>query len=175
MTRTPSRSSLILDTCVLIDFFKVDRTVLRLAGDAVGPLYVASTLIEEMGEIERESEITDLGMEIIVPETEDAYRAAEMVGRTSFYDNLCCLVARRNGWTCVTNDKNLRKRCTRENVPLLWGLELLTMIYRAEELTAEEAEAIARGIQRANPKHITEGILERFRRNLDEGGRDRSS
>ena len=63
---------------------------------------------------------------------------------------------------CVTNDKNLRKLCSQEDIPLLWGLELLAELHKAGGISGKEAEMIAQAIRESNPKHITAKIVLRF-------------
>jgi len=128
----------------------------------VGPLYVTSPVVDEVNEIDDENELVALGLIIIEPEIEDAYAAGSRSGPLSFEDWLCLLTAKRHGFTCVTNDKNLRKQCRQESVSLLWGLELLAELHKVGGIPATEAEAIAQAIRRSNPKHITEKIVSRF-------------
>lgn len=164
MTKRPgARKPMIMDACVLIDFLKADRSILELVVEHVGPLHVASPVIDEVHEIETESELLQLGLVIFEPEIEDAYAAASQSGPTSFQDRLCLFAAKRSGFTCVTNDKNLRKLCAKEKVPLLWGLELLAELHRSGGIAAKDALDIARKIHEANPKHITLKILTQFK------------
>lgn len=166
---------MIMDACVLIDFIKADRVVLELIVKHVGQLYVTASIVGEIHEIDDGSELIGLGINIIEPEIEDAYDAAGRSGPLSFSDWLCLLTAKRHGCTCVTNDKNLRKYCTRENIPLLWGLELITKLHHAGGITARDGEIIARRIGQLNPKHITENIISDFvtrLRQQEKSGRD---
>jgi len=160
--RPPSRKLMIMDACVLIDFIKVERSVLELVVKHVGPLHVASPVVDEVKEIDDENELVALGLIIVEPEIEDAYTAGIQSGPLSFQDWLCLLTARRHGFTCVTNDRNLRKLCRQEGVPLLWGLELLIELHKAGGITGKEAEALAKTIRQSNPKHITEKIVSDF-------------
>jgi rRNA-processing protein FCF1 len=153
---------MLMDACVLIDFIKTEPSVLELVVNHVGPVYVSSTVVEEVNEIDDENELAALGLIIIEPEIEDAYAAGSRTGPLSFEDWLCLFTARRHGFTCVTNDKNLRKHCRQEGVSLLWGLELLAEVHKIGKIPATEARAIAKAIQRSNPKHITEEIISRF-------------
>jgi len=160
--RSTSRKLMIMDACVLIDFIKAERAVLELVVKNVGPLYVTSPVVEEVKEIDDEDELAALGLIIVEPEIEDAYTAGIQSGPLSFEDWLCLLTARRHGFTCVTNDKNLRKLCKQERVPLLWGLELLIELHKVGGITGKEAEALAKAIRQSNPKHITEKIVSDF-------------
>jgi rRNA-processing protein FCF1 len=154
---------MIMDACVLIDFIKAERSVLELVVKHVGPLHVTSPVVDEVNEIKDENELVELGLVIVEPEIEDAFAAASQSGPTSFQDRLCLLTAKRHGFACVTNDKNLRKLCKQEGVSLLWGLELLAELHRAGGLPGKEAEMIAQSIRESNPKHITAKIVSRFK------------
>lgn len=160
--RSPPPKLMIMDACVLIDFIKTERAVLELVVNHVGPLYVTTPVVDEVNEIDDESELVSLGLTVIEPEIEDAYAAGSRSGPLSFEDWLCLLTAKRHGFTCVTNDKNLRKICRQESVSLLWGLELLAELHKVGGIPATEAEATAQAIRLSNPKHINEKILSRF-------------
>lgn len=160
--RSPPPKLMIMDACVLIDFIKTERTVLELVVKHIGPLYVTSPVVDEVNEIDDENELVALGLIIVEPEIEDAYTAGGRSGPLSFQDWLCLLTAKRHGFTCVTNDKNLRKLCRQEDVSLLWGLELLAALHKAGGIPATEAEKIAQAIRLSNPKHITKKIVLRF-------------
>lgn len=153
---------MIMDACVLIDFVKADRLVLRLFVKHLGAVHVISPILDEVREIRHEEEITELGLVVVEPELEDAFAAAGARGPTSFQDRLCLLTAKRFGFTCVTNDTNLRKLCEKESVPILWGLQLLIQLCWAGGISAQGAMGIANEIHRANPKHITKKILQQF-------------
>lgn len=163
MTRRQVPSKLmIMDACVLIDFIKAERAVLELLAKHVGPLHVISPVVDEVKEIGDENEWVELGLVIVEPQMEDAYTAGGRSGPLSFEDWLCLLTAKRHGFTCVTNDQNLRKLCKQQGVSVLWGLELLAELHKVGGITGKEAEAIAKAIRRTNPKHITQKIISSF-------------
>lgn len=174
--RSPPPKPMIMDACVLIDFIKTARAVLELVVKHVGPLYVTSPVVDEVNEIDDENDLIALGLIIIEPEIEDAYTAGGRSGPLSFEDWLCLLTAKRHGFTCVTNDKNLRKLSRQEGVSLLWGLELLAELHKVGGIPATEAETIAQAIQRSNPRHISKKIVSRFTETIrrQEGRRSRS-
>jgi len=153
---------MIMDACVLIDFIKAERTILELVVKHIGPLHIPSPVVEEINEIDDESELVELGLIILEPEIEDAFAAATPSGPISFQDRLCLLAAKRHGFTCVTNDKNLRNLCRQEDVPLFWGLELIAKLHKVGGITSKEAEIIAKAIRKSNPKHITDKIVSLF-------------
>ena len=158
---------MIMDADVLIDFIKVDRTVLQLIVRHVGPVHVVRPVADEVKEIEDGSELLDLGMEIIDPELEDSFKAAENSrGPTSFNDKLCMLTAMRHGFVCVSNDKSLRRLCNSENVPVLWSLQLLGILHGTGCISTDDVLEIANGIHQVNPRHITSLIVERFKKEI---------
>ena len=129
----------------------------------VGLLHVVGPVVDEVNEIDDEDELGELGLVIIEPEIEDAFAAVSQPGPTSFQDRLSLLVAKRHNFTCVTNDKNLRKLCEQEGVPILWGLQLLAELHMAGGISGKEAEKLAQAIRASNPKHITAQIISRFK------------
>ncbi len=152
---------LILDACVLIDFLQSDSSILKVLAEHMGPVHVTSTIIEEINDIDDESEFIELGLVVVEPEIEDAF-SASTDGPLSIQDQLCLLTAKRSGFTCVTNDKTLRKSCEQEGVQIMWGLELIAELHRAGGITKKYAEGLARAIAEANPMHITDEIISRF-------------
>ena len=96
------------------------------------------------------------------PPLKTATEAAVRRAGLSFHDHLCLLLARDNGWTCVTNDGRLRRECAAEKVPVLWGLETVALLVDAGVLTAKAAEEIGRAIQRANLRFITDQVIKNF-------------
>ena len=124
---------------------------------------MASPVVGEVNEIDDEDELAELGLIIIEPELEDAFAAVGQPGPTSFQDRLCLLVAKRYNFTCVTNDKNLRKLCRQEGVPILWGLQLLAELHKAGGISGKEVEKLAQAIRNSNPKHITARIISSFK------------
>jgi predicted nucleic acid-binding protein len=142
---------MIMDACVLIDFIKAERAVLELVVKYIGPLHVTSPVVNEVNEIDDENELVALGLIIIEPEIEDAYAAGGRSGPLSFEDWLCLLTAKRHGFTCVTNDKNLRTLCKQEGVSLLWGLELVAELHKVGGITGKEAEVFVQTIRRSIP------------------------
>ncbi len=153
---------LILDACVLIDFVKADRSVVALITKHVGTIYVISPVVSEVQDIDGENELLKLGIIILEPEIEDAFKASVGTGATSFQDRLCMLTAKRNGFTCVTNDTNLRKLCESENVPYLWGLQLILELHKLKGISMSDALHIVNKIHITNPQHITKKIILRF-------------
>ena len=151
-----------MDANVLIDLCEADRTVIRLISDHVGQIHVPLPVLrEEVDQID-EADYGELGIIAVAPPLQTATDAAARRAGLSFHDHLCLLLARANGWTCVTNDGRLRRECAAEKIPVLWGLETVALLVDDGVLTAKAAEEIGRAIQRANPRFITDEVIDGF-------------
>ena len=162
---TPRRL-LIIDANVLIDFALVDVSILALVAKRLGEVQVPLPLLEEV-ELD-ESLCEQLGLKIVDPSLEQISQAASARGKLSFEDHLCLLLAKASGLTCVTNDRALRKACVDEEVPTLWGLELMIGLVEGDHLTVEAAASVAHAISGINPLHITAEILAKFEERIRE-------
>lgn len=149
---------LILDANILIDFFKCDRTIIKLICTYVGQIYLATPILNEVKEIS-ESDCIELGIILVEPELEQVMVAVERRGPLSFQDHLCLTLAKGHGWTCVTNDKPLRRECEFESIPLIWGIELICILVESGGLPSLHAKDIILRIQQNNPKYITDDIV----------------
>jgi rRNA-processing protein FCF1 len=154
------RHFLMLDANILIDFYKCDRTIVKLICTYVGQIYLATPVLNEINQID-EGDCLELGIKLVEPELEQVMLAADKKGPLSFQDNLCLILAKENGWTCVTNDKPLRQKCEIEGVPLIWGIELICILVESGGLPVEHARDIILKIQKINPKYITDNIVEK--------------
>jgi len=165
---TTKRRFLILDANILIDFFKSDKTILKLINTYVGQIYLATPVLNEVKEI-GESDCIEHGITLVEPELEQVIIAAEMGGPLSFQDHLCLILAKDHNWTCVTNDKPLRIECELAGVPLIWGIELICILVESGGLPSLHAKDIILGIQQNNPKYITDGIVNNAFQRMDKG------
>ena len=160
-----SRELLLIDADVLIDYAVAEVGILSLVTRHVGAVHVVESVLSEAPRL-RPSDCDRLGIQIVQPSLDQLLQAGESRGRLSFNDRLSLVVARDAGWTCVSNDRALRKACGEQHVPVWWGLELMLALVRIRELEAKSALAVAQAIQLSNPRHITAEILERFAREV---------
>ena len=151
---------LILDACVLIDFWDTDPSVITLVVRQIGPTHIAENLLAEVRQVDRSAAV-EAGLTIIEPSLEMMTAAARRRTGLSFQDHLCLLLAREHGWTCVSNDGRLRRACAEDGVPALWGLELLAQVVEAGGIPAEAAIEVAKGMATLNP-YLTEAVVARF-------------
>jgi len=148
-----------MDANILIDFCECDKTIVKLICHNIGQIYLATPVLDEINEI-NEDDCREMGIILVEPELELAMLAAGEKGPLSFQDNLCLLMAKQNGWTCVTNDKPLRRKCESEGVPLFWGIELICILVESGGFPADQAKEIILEIQKLNPKYIIDSIVE---------------
>ncbi|HHU87295.1 MAG TPA: PIN domain-containing protein [Peptococcaceae bacterium] len=149
---------LILDANTLIDYLECDRTIIKLICRYVGQIYLATPVLNEINEIDEDGCI-EIGIKLLGPELEQVMSAAARKGPLSFQDNLCLILAKEHGLTCVTNDKALRRACELQGVPLIWGIELICILVESGGLPVKHAQNIILTIQRNNPKYITDSIV----------------
>ncbi|PKM80025.1 MAG: hypothetical protein CVU89_15670 [Firmicutes bacterium HGW-Firmicutes-14] len=151
---------LILDANILIDFFKCERTVIKLINKHVGQVFLATPIFDEVKQI-KERDCIRLGIKLIEPDLDQLAQASGNIGSLSFQDNLCLILAKEHAMTCVTNDKPLRRQCASKKVPTIWGIELICMLVESGGLSAEDGKTITQTIQANNPKYITQAIVQK--------------
>lgn len=156
---------LIVDACVLIDLLEVDPAVIAAIVVAIGPINVASVVLDEVDGLTRER-AGELGLSVVDPAIELMIGAAERRGRLSFADRVCLLVAVQNGWTSVTNDGALRRACADEGVAVLWGLEAIAISVERGHLNVSLAFEASEAIARKNP-FVTAAVVAAFRERLE--------
>jgi len=156
---------LLVDANVLVDYQAADLAILSLVSRHVGTVHIVSTVLAEVDGLD-ESECERLGFRVVEPTLAQATEAASPNGRLSFQDRTCLVVCRDNGWTCVSNDKALRRSCDAVGVVVRWGLELMLELVQGGHLPAEDADDAAERIHRANPVFLNATILAAFREKL---------
>jgi len=163
------RQFLILDANTLIDFCKCDKTIIKLICTHVGQIHLATPVLSEIKEI-NEGECIELGIKLVEPELGQVMLAVDKKGSLSFQDNICLILAKEHGWTCVTNDKPLRRMCKKEGIPLIWGIQLICILVESGGLPVKHARNIIIEIQENNPKYITDIIVQKAFKRLGIGG-----
>lgn len=140
---------LIVDACVLIDLCKADRSVIALISRDLGSVHVATPVLAEVDQLDQ-SQALSLGIKLVEPTLDQAAEAAAHRGGLSFSDRLCLLLAKANDWTCVSNDRRLRRACADEGVAVMWGLELIAVLVEVGALPPESAREIGVAIADTN-------------------------
>ena len=98
----------IADANVLIDYIKTYPTVLGLVAKHVGPVYVATDILMEVEQLDS-AQCQAIGLRTIEGNLSQLAEASQRGGPLSFEDKLCLVLARDNGWTCLSNDRPLRE------------------------------------------------------------------
>lgn len=166
MERKIGKTEYIIDSSVLIDYCKNDISSLSLFSKEVGTIHIPTPIIHE--------EVSQLSitrakkhhLKLIEPEIEQALEASSIEKKTSFYDNLCFILSRDNKFTCITNDKPLKRLCSDNNVPSIWGLEMLAILTQEGKISKKKAVSTAIKIQKSNP-FITHKIVEQFKNKIE--------
>ena len=166
MTEFSIQKRLLLDANILIDYAKADINLLDHFCKCIGELNVVSTVLDEVHEISDRRELTKFGVQILEPEPSDLTQIGMQRGKLSFQDRLCLVVAKREGFIFVTNDKELRNECEATGIDVMWGLELLLELFRVEGITELAAQEIAEKIRKCNPLHINKMVINGFKMKL---------
>lgn len=156
---------LIIDANVLIDYANTDPSILSLCVRHLGALHIPTVILDEVQQL-TDSDCQRLGLTVIEEPVEVLLAAAAARGAVSFEDHVCLLLAKQNDWTCLTNDKALRRACQIEGVAVMRGLRLMAELVALEKLDPQSAMEVALAIQRSNPRHITPRVIEELRRQI---------
>ncbi len=159
------RGFLVIDANVLVDYQAADLAILELVNRHVGTVHILTTMLEEVEGLD-ESDCERLGFRVVEPTFVQVVEAASQTGRLSFQDRTCLVVCRDRGWTCVSNDRALRRACEADGIGVIWGLELMLELVRHGDLLANDASEAAERIHLANPVYVNSAILAAFRAKL---------
>jgi hypothetical protein len=157
-------TGLLFNAEVLIDYVDADESVVVTIGQQIAPIHIPTPVLDEVDQVDEER-AASLGLHLVEPTLAQVAEALPGPPTTSFQDRLCLVVARDGGWTCVTNDKQLRKACEAAGVSLAWGLEPLAWLVAESALKPARALAVAEAIRAAN-RFITRDIIRRFRKQI---------
>ena len=153
-----SRPWLILDANILVDYAHCNDSIIALISTHVGTIHVATPVLGEVKEL-AEADCVRLGITLVEPDVNQLLAAAQGRGRLSMQDHLCLLLAKERGWTCVTNDRPLRRECEAQGVPLVWGIELICKLVEVGGLPSNNAKDAICCIHRNNPRYITQDVV----------------
>ncbi|MGG3561972.1 hypothetical protein ABES03_10240 [Neobacillus rhizosphaerae] len=141
---------LILDVNMLYDLYKSDKALIPLISSSVGQIHLASSGLEQIKFINK-SDCYSLGIHIIEPNVKHLFDAMTRRGTLSFQDHLCLILAKENGWTCVTNCNPLRRECEIENIPFIWRNDIIRKIALSGAITAVTEKKLLNQLARFNP------------------------
>lgn len=158
----PTTAWFIADANVLIDYAQTSPDILGLVAMHIGPVYVAAAVLDEVEQLD-EAQCQAIGLTLVEGSLAQMTEAAQRGGPLSFEDKLCLVLARDNGWACLSNDGPLREACKAQGVSVVWGLEIMLWLVQARHLDADRAIEVAEAIHLSNPLYITRKIITTFR------------
>jgi len=157
--------TLLFDADALIDYIDSNKNIISVATKTLYEIYVPLTIIKEEIRQLSEDEAKNIGIKLFEPTFNQLIEAIKERRGFSFQDRLCLIIAKENNWTCITNDKNLRNKCSGEGVEIMWGLQLMLELYAEKYICKEEAIDTVWKIHKSNSR-ITKDIVEDFIRKL---------
>ena len=157
--------TLLFDADALIDYVNSNKNIILVATKTLYDIYVPLTVMKEEIRQLSEDEANSLGIRIFEPTFNQINKANKEIKGLSFEDKICFIIAKENNWTCITNDKNLRNKCYKEGIEIMWGLQLMLELYAEKYICKEEAIDTVWKIHKSNSR-ITKDIVEDFIRKL---------
>lgn len=155
----------IVDSCVLIDYFKVDISILGQFAKRFGQTFAThDAVIEEVDGLDVPA-CYKAGISIYDPNTDQLEAAGLRRGQLSYFDHLLFLVARDNVWTVITNDENLRAACRESSIDTIRGLRPLVELVRMGHIMHKEAVDMVKRII-ANNAYMNKGLLRDFKKSI---------
>ena len=159
---------LLLDTNIVVDYLKADKTLFSLVSQYVGEVFYADAMAAEIKQLEGRAAYEEIGIRLAPVDPSDISEAKnrKLRGALSEYDWICFFTAKRLGYCCVTNDGDLRKQCEKEGVETIRGGKLIIELCRNGGVTKDRAKEIGRDIKNGNP-WITDAWLAAFIAKID--------
>lgn len=159
-------NGIVADANVLIDYLESDERILSLINHHIAPVKITTPTLEKVDQLTKER-AEELGLEIAEPSLKQLEEAASTRYRkVSFDDMVCYIMARENGWYCMTNDEQLRILCEGDKVNFVWGLEAMVLLVEQDVLKPKKALAVANRIHEVNPHYINSKIVDDFRKKI---------
>ena len=160
-------TTLISDANVLIDYFKVGRhRVLKLVAEHVCAIQVPHAIFQEVEQL-TEDIAKALGLEIYEETFEQVASASGRGGRLSPQDRLCYEIAAEEGWGVWTSDKRLHRHCSSEDIPVVWGLQMLLVLHERNLIKHDYARTTAEKIFEIN-EFMAQEVYDGFLVKLDQ-------
>lgn len=157
----PATVWFITDANVLIDYANTNPEILGLVSKHLGTVCVLVDVLDEVEQLDV-GQCQAIGLTIVEGSLDQMTEASQRGGPLSFQDKLCLILARDNGWSCLSNDGPLRDACKAQGVSVVWGLEIMLELVEAGHLTADKVIEVAESIRSINPLYITQEIVGAF-------------
>ncbi|MBU1086971.1 MAG: hypothetical protein KKD05_05560 [Candidatus Omnitrophica bacterium] len=152
---------LICDANILIDYAQANKRIIHLATQNLYEIRVPLPVWAEVNDL-TDQEAKALGIKLAEPTLAQIIEVGQMYGgQLSEEDNICFVMARDEKAICATNEKTLRKKCKKNGIEIMWGLEWMIELCQIKKLSVDSAEKVARQIA-GNNHTITDDIIARF-------------
>jgi hypothetical protein len=155
-----NRKIIVCDANVIIDYFDNNKSVLSKCAAINYETHVPRQILEEVGQMD-EAAAVSIGLKIYEPELSQLLESKLLKGTLSFQDWLCLIISRDEGWTCLTNEKPLYKKCQAEGVEVIRGFSIMYDLCSNGHLSKKESIDTATKIKNSN-KMIAEKVLNDF-------------
>ena len=155
----------VIDACVAINYLESDPEALSLFSKHIGRLYMVDLV---KGEIKGQTDenLGKLNIQIYESSLEDLSSAHSQKGPLSPADNLCWMTAKKENYSCITDDKALIRQCEALSINFLRSLRLLLTLKRENIIDSFRALHAAKQICDKNP-YLGETVFQQFNREIE--------
>ncbi|WP_152043030.1 nucleic acid-binding protein [Salinigranum salinum] len=148
------------DTGPLIHLAEIDSLELLSAFDK---LYIPKTVYEELKAGDVPKGLSQLRYELVEPNERRTYSTELDAGETAALS-----VAKEQGVVFLTDDLVARKAASEEDIEVHGSVGIIALGYSRDLLDRDEAASRMRALQRETSLFVTEAVVERGIRMLDE-------
>lgn len=156
--------AVITDANVLIDYAIANKNLFSDLLQFFHEVHVPVDILNEVDQLSIE-EARRLGFTIYTPHLSIYSEAEHLDNDLSFQDRICFLEARKNNWAVVTNDRDLKDLCRKEDIETFWGLQVILMMVEEGLVTKKNALAYGEKIAQCN-KWIKEDVIADFKKRI---------
>lgn len=156
--------AIVSDANVLIDIIKADVEMLEIAAEHY-KIHVPYLVLQEVKQLDEDS-AGKLGLILYEESIEMINLAQKQQGKLSPEDIVCFEIARKEGFICLTNDKNLKAKCDAEGVECMRGLRLIINLVKAKKISVVRAKSTGEKIRKSNV-FIQKDVFDKFLNELD--------
>jgi predicted nucleic acid-binding protein len=155
----------IFDANIIIDFLKADKLILEILSRQFH-IIIPNVVFDEINSLTIDMaesfgiQILEVDLEILISATKISDNS-----KLSVQDASSLLIAKKENFTCATNDRALYNACKEENIKVFWGLELILDLYYNSVISKEQAINIGDKLRNINYK-ITDNIINEFKNRL---------
>jgi rRNA-processing protein FCF1 len=156
----------VVDLNTLIDLIEADKSVIRLVGNHLGPIYIPSVVLNQ---IEKASQVgvRRLGVRKAECTIEHLFDARQPRTGLSFRDRLCLIIARMGNWVLITNDPVLRTACAADQIRSLCALDIVIELVRLLHLPCRKAIRVVRNLHSVNSHHVSKESVTQCERRVE--------